>query len=263
MPTRRHVLLGGAGAAVTTLGVGGCQRGGGIGIRTEEGSLTSTHMPGASPAWRIVTPTDAPARGLVIALHGFGTDAPGMMDGLALADHVARTRLAVAAVSGGNSYWHRRRAGLDPGAMVVDDFVPLARTKARIAATAPIAFLGFSMGGYGALLLASQLGAAAVFGVVAESAALWTEPGLSAAGAFDDREDFLAHDVFARTEVLSRIPIRLDCGSADPFLAANRAFAGKLPHAVFTVDPGGHTTGFWHDHAGRQMDWLADHAPST
>ena len=60
------------------------------------------------------------------------------------------------------------------------------------------------------------------FAVVAESAALWTDPGLSAPGAFDDREDFEAHDVFDRTDVLSRIPVRMDCGRSDPFVAGQQ-----------------------------------------
>jgi len=109
------------------------------------------------------------------------------------------------------------------------------------------------------LLLASALGPRAVGAVVAESAALWTEPGASAAGAFDDREDFEAHDVFepSRTRVLARIPVRLDCGATDPFVAANRAFATRLPSARLTVDDGGHNTAYWRAHASAQLDWVA------
>ncbi len=284
MPTRRHLLTGAA--ALAALGTSGCDRRArgpagsattsdtgsatlspspGTTTRSSDrvivnGTLTSRHTPNAAPTWRIVMPAGGTPRGLVIALHGYGSDGPKMIDWLGLGDHVARTRLAVAAVSGGNWYWHARRNGTDTGAMVVDDFIPLAKRQTEVAADARVGFLGFSMGGYGSLLLASQLGPSRVFGVVAESAALWTDPGASAQGAFDDREDFLAHDVFTRTDVLARLPIRLDCGTSDPFIAANRVLAQRLPQAMATFDPGGHTIDYWHSHAGAQMDWLAAHA---
>ncbi|HNQ07108.1 MAG TPA: hypothetical protein PKH97_07980, partial [Tetrasphaera sp.] len=84
----------------------------------------------------------------------------------------------------------------------------------------------------------------------------WIDPGKSAQAAFDDREDFLAHDVFARTDVLSRMPVRLDCGTSDPFIAANRAFAAKLPTAKATFDKGAHTLDY-------QRRALGDHAENA
>ena len=69
--------------------------------------------------------------------------------------------------------------------------------------------------------------------------------GGASPGAFDDREDYLAHDVFSRTDVLAQIPVRLDCGDRDPFVAGNRAFAEALPSAELTIDDGGHTVAYW------------------
>lgn len=89
------------------------------------------------------------------------------------------------------------------------------------------------------------------------SAVLWTRPGDSAPGAFDDREDFLAHDVFARTAQLARIPVALWCGVDDPFIAGNRAFAARLPDARATFDPGGHDAAYWASHVGPALDFLA------
>lgn len=229
----------------------------GEGAAITDGTLASAYWPGQRATWRLAAPTRAPAKALVVALHGFGMTGPAMMDTLALAGHVARTGLAIAAVSGGNYYWHKRRAGMDTGAMVLRDFLPLAQRTAGVDLGTKVAFLGLSMGGYGSLLLASELGPERVLGVVAQSAALWTDPGLSAQGAFDDREDFLAHDVFARTDILSRMPVRLDCGTSDPFIAANRALAAKLPTAEATFDKGGHTADYWRSHAQVQLDWLA------
>jgi hypothetical protein len=57
--------------------------------------------------------------------------------------------------------------------------------------------------------------------------------------------------------VLARIPVRLDCGRSDPFAEANRAFGRALPSASLTIDTGGHTTGYWRDHAAAQLRWTA------
>jgi pimeloyl-ACP methyl ester carboxylesterase len=192
---------------------------------------------------------------VVVVLHGKGGDSSHAFRILHLDDHVAATGLTIAAVDGGNFYWHERRAGVDTGAMVVDDFIPMVRRMTGYAGK--LAFLGWSMGGYGSLLLASELGPAKVGAVVAESAALWTAAGSSAPGAFDDRADFDGHDVFARTRVLSQIPVRLDCGRSDPFVTANRAFARSLPTASLTVDAGAHTQAYWRDHGAAQLAWVA------
>lgn len=191
----------------------------------------------------------------MVVLHGKGGNADAAFD-LGLQDHLNDNRLSLASIDGSNLYWHRRRSGDDPGAVVVDDLLPML--PRRNGNAGKIALLGWSMGGYGALLLASELGPERVAAVVAESAALWTAPGSSAPGAFDDREDFEAHDVFApkRLAVLSRIPVRLDCGRDDPFAAANRAFGRALPSAELTIDAGAHTTGYWRDHASAQLAWV-------
>ena len=87
------------------------------------------------------------------------------------------TGLAVASIDGGNYYWHARRSEstgadnispdtppCDTGAMVMDDFIPLLGSigldRSRVG------FLGWSMGGYGALLLAATMGPTKVAAVV-------------------------------------------------------------------------------------------------
>ncbi|GAB3068850.1 alpha/beta hydrolase [Pedococcus soli] len=248
--SRRGVLLGAAGAA---LGLAGC---GASGPRRRSGTLRSRHWPDHDIRWEMALPdAGRGASPLVVVLHGKGGSARSAFDSLHLDEHVAATGLTIASVDGGDSYWHRRRSGVDTGAMVVDDFLPLARSEGGYGG--PVALLGWSMGGYGALLLASQLGREGVGAVVAESAALWTGPGASASGAFDDREDFLAHDVFDRADVLAGLSVRLDCGDRDPFVAANRAFAKVLPSATLTVDAGGHTNTYWREHARGQLEWIA------
>ncbi|QIM20191.1 alpha/beta fold hydrolase [Phycicoccus sp. HDW14] len=259
-PTRRTALA--AGLGVLAAGAAGCSRdlpGTDVGpdVEVHRGTLRSRHLPGRDLPWVIAVPRDGdPHRPPVVVLHGKGGHAEQALSTLHLGDHVAATGLAVAAVDGGNGYWHRRRDGTDAGRMVVEDLLPLVARE--YAPTDRVALLGWSMGGYGSLLLASDLGPERVAAVATSSAALWTSPGASAPGAFDDRDDFLAHDVFAdeRLATLATVPVRLDCGRDDPFVAANRAFGGALPSATLTVDAGAHTGAYWRGHGRAQLEWV-------
>jgi enterochelin esterase-like enzyme len=150
--------------------------------------------------------------------------------------------LAVAAVDGGsNSYWHPRADGRDPLTMLLEEFVPLV--EERIGAAPPRALLGWSMGGYGALL-AAERAPERFRAVVAASPALWTEPGATPGIAFDGSDDYHRNDVFAGTAKLAPLTVRVDCGADDSFADAARAFADRLPHP----NPGAFTAGF-HDAA--------------
>ena len=254
--TRRALLAGAVGAGA--LAAAACRGPDASAVTVRSGSLRSRHWPGREVHWQLAQQTEtvsAPAP-VVIVLHGKGGDASHAFRIMKLQEHVTSARLTLASVDGGDYYWHARAVGVDTGAMVIEDFLPLVRRETGYAGK--VAFLGWSMGGYGSLLLASELGPDQVFAVVAESAALWTDPGLSAAGAFDDREDFEAHDVFERTGVLSRIPVRMDCGRSDPFVAGNTAFGKALPSAELTFDKGGHTAGYWTSHAGPQLEWVRE-----
>jgi len=233
------------------------------GVDLAEGTFSSRFWPGHRVRWRLARPvrhgSAAAPQPLAVAFHGRGGDADWAFDSAHVERHVATTGLAVATVDGGDFYWHARKSGIDTGTMVIADLLPLLATKGL--ATQRITLIGWSMGGYGALLLASRLGARRVAGVAAASAALWQSPGDSAAGAFDDNADFARNDVSARRNVLAAIAVRLDCGRDDPFIAANRALARQLPAATATFDTGAHTEQYWTAHAGSQMSWLRARLP--
>jgi len=228
------------------------------GVDVEEGTLSSRFWPGREVRWQLARPsnraTGSAPQPLVVALHGKGGDADWPFSGVHIERHVAPTGLAVATVDGSDFYWHARKSGIDTGRMVIEELLPLLGSKGL--ATERVGLIGWSMGGYGALLMATKLGPKRVAGAVAASAALWQSPGDTAPGAFDDREDFARNDVFAARGELRGIPVRLDCGRNDPFIVANRAFARGLPDAVATFDAGAHTEEYWTAHAGAQMSWL-------
>jgi hypothetical protein len=231
------------------------------GVIFEQGSISSKFWPGPDVRWRLALPERRAAasltgQSLVIALHGYGGDADWPFSSAHIERHVAATGLAVATVDGGNFYWHARKSGIDPSRVVVEELLPMLGSKGL--AIHRVGLIGWSMGGYGALLMATRLGRGRVAGVAAASAALWQSPADSAAGAFDGQDDFVRNDIFtAQAErKLRSMPVRLDCGRDDPFIVANHALASDLPDAVATFDNGAHTEEYWTAHAGAQMAWL-------
>ena len=225
------------------------------------GSFVSAARGGVSTNWAIARPPGqtTPLRP-VIALHGKGQDAAGVMaggveDGLAQAVAAGIPPFAVVAVDGGGGYWHERASGEDAGAMVLDELIPMLGEQGLD--TSRVGFLGWSMGGYGALLLGSRLGPARTAAICAVSPALWTSSGATAPGAFDGADDYAANSVWGRPD-LGAIPIRIDCGDSDPFYSATKQFIAQLPTPPSGgFSPGGHDGAFWSSQLPAEISWLA------
>jgi pimeloyl-ACP methyl ester carboxylesterase len=225
------------------------------------GSFVSAARGGVNTNWAIARPPGqtAPLRP-VIALHGKGSDAAtvmagGVEQGLAQAVAAGLPPFAVVAVDGGGSYWHKRASGEDSGAMVLNELIPMLGGQGLD--TSRVAFLGWSMGGYGALLLGARLGAARTAAITAVSPALWLSSGAAAPGAFDGPDDFAADSVFG-LPALASIPIRIDCGESDPFYSATKQFIAELPNPpAGSFSPGGHDGGFWSSQLPGELTWMA------
>lgn len=225
------------------------------------GSFVSAARGGISTNWAIARPPGQtkPLRP-VIALHGKGSDASSVMaggveQGLAQAVDAGLPPFAVVAVDGGGSYWHKRASGEDAGAMVLDELIPMLGDQNLD--TSRVAFLGWSMGGYGALLLGGRLGPARTAAICAVSPALWLSSGAAAPGAFDGPDDFAANSVFGMP-ALASIPIRVDCGDSDPFYAATKQFVAQLPNRpAGGFSPGGHNAEFWSSQLPAELTWMA------
>ena len=225
------------------------------------GSFVSAARGGVDTNWAIARPPgQTGSLRPVIALHGKGADAAqvmagGVEQGLAQAVTAGLPPFAVVAVDGGGSYWHKRASGEDSGAMVLDELIPILSSEGLD--TSRVAFLGWSMGGYGALLLGGRLGSARTAAISAVSPALWTSSGAAAPGAFDGADDYAANSVWG-LPALGSIPIRVDCGNSDPFYSATQQFIAQLPTPpAGGFSPGGHDGGFWSSQLPAELTWIA------
>jgi S-formylglutathione hydrolase FrmB len=201
-----------------------------------------------------------------LMLHGRYEDHAWMFDDLSLQYYLARATdtdgvppFAIASIDGGSATnWHPRASGDDPQAMLIDEFLPLL--DGRGLGTERIGLWGWSLGGYGALLLAAVLGADRVGAVVATSPALWLAPEDTAPDVFDDAADFERNDVFTKVEDLHGIPLRIDIGDDDSFAPNVEAFLDALPGPVAgSVGNGFHDARYWMKVAPDEIAFLGHH----
>jgi S-formylglutathione hydrolase FrmB len=227
----------------------------------EEGSFVSAARGGKSTKWIIARPPGqtGPLR-TVIALHGLDSDAAGVMslgveDALAKLPATGKPSIAVVSVDGGNGYWRPRASGEDSGAMVLGELIPMLAGKGLD--TSQVAFMGWSMGGYGAMRLASRWGAARTFAICAISPALYLTYWGAPRDAFDSLDDFRKNSTVNAAELTS-IPLRVDCGTGDGFCIATREFVNRLPRQpAGGFEPGGHDADYWRAQLPGELAWLA------
>ncbi len=293
--SRRTLLLGGAGALV--LGSGGLLAGvesgrlpgrlrldralgrGDVQVGAPSGpagdvaySTFVSRARGGPVTWGLSVPPGVSARGLpvVLVLHGRGRDAHAAFDLLAMHRFVAAhvrsggAPLAVVSVDGGSdTYWHPRRSGENPPAMITDELVPrLADAGLR---TASVAVTGWSMGGYGALLLAREsaagrLGGLRVAAASAASPALFATYDASAPGAFDSADDWARWGALARRPGVTGVPLQVSCGTSDPFADQTRAYRSHArPTPAGGLSAGRHERGYWRSLVPGQLRFVAEH----
>lgn len=172
--------------------------------------------------------------------------------------------LALVSIDGSDTYWHERADGEDRMTMLLDEFIPWYEREHDVGGSRERrAVMGWSMGGYGALLAAERrpdLFAA----VCAASPALWRSYDDGVGDAFDDARDFAENDVFAGVAKLADTAVRVDCGKADVFRDAARDFAARCeeqtgrPVAGDASDDveGCHDPGYWRRVAPAELDFV-------
>jgi S-formylglutathione hydrolase FrmB len=215
------------------------------------GSFVSRRRLGAQTGWSVIYPGHHPERlPVMVALHGLHGDHRTWIEELGIDRFlVAAVRsgvppFAIATVDGGTTYWHPRPNGEDAGAMVTDEFLPLLEQQGLD--TQRLAFHGFSMGGYGSLRLAPIVGTPAVRAVAVLSAAIWQGDSVYSASGFSSAAEYAHYTVFGRQSDLDGIPVRLDCGTEDPFCPADRAYVAGFRRPVTTsFEDGAHDPAYW------------------
>lgn len=287
MPTRRSVLLGGvAVAGVGLVGVG-IEQGRlpgrpwlqeQLGLDGEDGvipdveaapvvedSFTSAARGGVETGWSLIRPpgVDDEPLPLVVALHGLGADHTtltgpdfGLDRFLAAYVGAGGTPFAIVAPDGGRSYWHPHD-GEDSGAMVNDELLLLLQDRGYD--TSSVGFMGWSMGGYGALRLAGIRDGAATSGVAACSPALWSDADDASSAGFANAAEYDEFSVVGRQEDLAGIPVRVDIGTGDPFYRDVQDYVAGFPGdagVLSTFQPGGHTPGYWRRMLPAQLEFL-------
>jgi S-formylglutathione hydrolase FrmB len=167
--------------------------------------------------------------------------------------------IALASIDGGNTYWHPRSDGDDPIKMVFEEYLPMLERRGLD--TSRIGVLGWSMGGYGALLFGELH--PQIVAVVALSPAIW--PSYATAhnvdlGAFDSDADWQRNNVIAHIASLPTGAVRVDCGRSDPFLPASQALDKLLqPPDAVALSPGGHDATFWANATPSAIRFLGSH----
>lgn len=194
-----------------------------------------------------------------LVLHGFGADARAALDAgryhSHLAAHVAGggPPFVLAAMDGGPGYWHPHPAD-DPLGALFDEFLPLLRGRGL--RTDRVAALGWSMGGYGALLC-GLTAPRRVVAVAASAPAFWrsfAEARRVNPAAFGSADEWARYDVLARAGELDDIAVRIDCGESDSFAPAVRALRGRLGDpSVVHFAAGCHDPRFWQYAAPAQL----------
>jgi pimeloyl-ACP methyl ester carboxylesterase len=222
--------------------------------------------------WSLALPPGvANARGLpvVLVLHGRGGDHTTGFVRLGLhrflAAHVQSggRPFALASADGGDVYWHPRTSGDDPLTMLTAEFTAILRTMGLN--TRRVGVLGWSMGGFGALLLARQahrgsLPGLSVAAAAAGSPALFSSYRTSASGAFDGKADFAAYGRLAAEPDVGTTPLYVACGTDDAFTNETKRYrANVIPRPGGDIANGCHTDGYWRTLAAAQLRFLAAH----
>jgi dipeptidyl aminopeptidase/acylaminoacyl peptidase len=201
-----------------------------------------------------------------LVLHGHGASERDAFEVLnyqrVLAASVAAKvpPFVLASIAGGDGYWHPHGAadgdqGDDPFGMLTDDFpVVLAQHGLPVDR---FGVIGWSMGGFGALLAVAEAPRLFV-AAAASSPAIWSsyDDARSAnADAFGSDEEWKRWgDLLGRADRLKG-RVRVDCGESDAFAPTVAALAERVPDAV-TMAKGCHDVAFWRSVAPAQLRFV-------
>lgn len=233
----------------------------------EGAPFASRWRPGTPEPWAWSTPPGLSPTGLpvVVVLHGWGDDHRFCFDRLGMHRFQARVvaeghqPFVLASLDGERNFWHPHHSGPDWARLVAEGLLgELGRLGAD---TTRLGFVGWSMGGYGALRLAADELHGRVRAVGTMSTALYQRlADCPHEGAFDDEADFRANRLVDRLDRLRGLPVHVACGVNDRYLRINQWLAGQLdPGTQVMWRRGNHTPDLWRLAAPVQLRFVADH----
>ena len=191
---------------------------------------------------------------VLYCLHGRGGSRRDAFESIGVHRFIAARKLpwAVASLDGGESFWHPREDGSDTQRDLLQVLMPFVKTSAPAARSAVI---GWSMGGYGALLLAVER-PDAFAAAVANGPSIWNTFSEATPGAFDDPDDFGKHSVLRDVRRFEGHAVRADCGADDPFADAVRELRQRAPSIGGGMHAGFHDDATWRSYLPAQLDFI-------
>lgn len=235
--------------------------------RVTTGTTASRAMKGDMP-WVVAVPADHQREQplpVVLCLPGASGSTATLTESIGLPGwaSAAGLRLGFACPAGeASSYYHPRTSGIDGFAWATEEFLPMAEKRFGIGGTkAARAVFGWSMGGYGALLVAQRRPDLVNVAMAASPAVF---PSYSAAvtghgGTFDSAADWSKWGFWEQAGSVHDVAVRIDCGNADPFAPTARQLMHRIPDAVGTIADGCHDSGFWRRHATSELRFVTSH----
>jgi putative esterase len=234
--------------------------------RRHDDSMPARAMRGAAMPWSVALPRTGDTAGLplILALPGAEGSAQDFDTTIGLPGFATAAGLRACFVSVGNvdsSYYHPRADGTNVLGFVLDELLPMVETTYGVGGRrSNRAAYGLSMGGYGALLIA-QRNPELICAAAAASPAVYPTYHDAVTGhpaTFDSPADWQRWGVWEDAASIGRVPVRIDCGDADPFAATARALLQRIPRATGAISSGCHADSFWRRTAEVQLRFLAD-----
>ena len=231
------------------------------------GTIQSSAMQAAIP-WEVALPAGADPSArlpLVLALPGEGGNERQFATDTGLPGYATAAGLRLCFVSSGavdSCYYHPRADGTDYFAFLVNELIPTVERRFRVGGDrSRRATYGSSMGGFGALLVAQQR-PDLICAAVGSSPAVFPSYAAAITGhphTFDSEADWQRWGLWDHTASMGRVPVRIDCGNADPFFPTAKALISRIPGATGQISSGCHEDSFWRRHATAQLQFLGQH----